>query len=368
MIDRIRYAVVGLGYIAQSAVLPAFAHARRNSVLTALVSDDPDKLEALGKKYNVEHRATYEGYDDLLAGGAVDAAYLALPNSLHREYTERAARAGVHILCEKPMAVTESECRSMIQACKTADVKLMVAYRLHFDPANLKAVEQLRRGRIGDVRMFTSEFTMQVGEGDIRLQKALGGGALYDIGVYCINAARSVFQAEPVEVQAMTATGPDPRFAEVGEMTAAMLRYPGDRIATFVVSFGAQKISRYRVIGTEGHLTLDPGYEIWEELEQEVTRGKRTSHKTYPRRDQFAPELEYFSECIQRNREPEPSGREGLNDTLIIRALLDSAERGRPVRLSLEGDELPEPDQARRHYRPPRRPGLFKAKAPAERR
>jgi glucose-fructose oxidoreductase len=368
MAEKIRYAVVGLGYIAQSAVLPAFAHAKRNSLLTALVSDDPEKLDALGRKYNVEHRATYEEYDGLLGRGAVDAVYLALPNSYHREYTERAARAGVHVLCEKPMAVTESECRSMMQACASAGVKLMVAYRLHFDPANLKAVEQLRRGRIGDVRMFTSEFTMQVGEGDIRLQKALGGGALYDIGVYCINAARSVFQAEPVEVQAMTVTGPDPRFKDVGEMTAAVLRYPGDRLATFVVSFGAQKISRYRVIGTEGHLTLDPGYEIWEELEQEITRGKRTSHKTYPRRDQFAPELVYFSECILNDREPEPSGREGLNDTLIIRGLLDSAERRRPVRLSLEGDEPPEPDQAKRRYRPPRRPGLFKAKAPAERR
>jgi predicted dehydrogenase len=368
MAEKIRYAVVGLGYIAQSAVLPAFAHAKRNSVPSALVSDDPEKLDALGRKYKVEHRATYEEYDELLASGAVDAVYLALPNSHHREYTERAARAGVHVLCEKPMAVTESECRSMIQACASADVKLMVAYRLHFDPANLNAAAQLRRGRIGDVRMFTSEFTMQVGDGDIRLQKALGGGALYDIGVYCINAARSVFQAEPVEVQAMTVTGPDPRFKEVGEMTAAMLRYPGDRLATFVVSFGAQKISRYRVIGTEGHLTLDPGYEIWEPLKQEVTRGKRTSRKTYPRRDQFAPELAYFSECILNDREPEPSGREGLNDTLIVRALLDSAERRRPVRLSLEGDELPETDQAKRRYRPPRRPGLIKAKAPGERR
>jgi glucose-fructose oxidoreductase len=368
MTDKIRYAVVGLGYIAQSAVLPAFAHAKRNSVLSALVSDDPEKLDALGRKYKVDHRVTYQDYDELLARGAVDAVYLALPNSHHREYTERAARAGVHVLCEKPMAVTESECRSMIQACESAGVKLMVAYRLHFDPANLKAAEQVRRGRIGDVRMFTSEFTMQVGEGDIRLQKALGGGALYDIGIYCINAARSVFQAEPVEVQAMSVTGPDPRFREVGEITAAILRYPGDRLASFVVSFGAQKISRYRVIGTEGHLTLDPGYEIWDELKQEVTRGKRTSHKTYPRRDQFAPELVYFSECIQTDTEPEPSGREGLNDTLIVRALLDSAERRRPIRLSLEGDELPEPDQAKHRYPPARRPELFRAKAPAARR
>src|SRR5919109_4884539 len=137
---KIRYAVVGLGHIAQVAVLPAFAHAG-NSELTALVSDDPEKLEKLGRKYRVKNRYSYAEYDECLAGGEVDAVYIALPNHLHREYSERAARAGVHILCEKPMAVTEEDCLSMIRVAEENQVKLMIAYRLHFEEANLKAID-----------------------------------------------------------------------------------------------------------------------------------------------------------------------------------------------------------------------------------
>ena len=142
------------------------------------------------------------------------------------------------------------------------------------------------------------------------------------------------------QVQALKLAGSDPRFREVGEMTGALLRYPGDRLASFVVSFGAAKISRYRIIGTKGHLTVDPGYEIWEDLVQELRIGTRTTRRTFKRRDQFAPELAYFSDCIRDDTEVEPSGLEGLNDVRIIEALLRSAERGEPVRLELEADRL----------------------------
>lgn len=365
MADRVRYAVVGLGYIAQSAVLPAFRQARRNSTLAALVSDDPDKLATLGTEYGVPLWASYDEYDALLRSGEVDAVYLATPNALHRDHAERAARAGVHVLCEKPMAVTGQECLSMIRAAREGGVKLMVAYRLHFEPANLRAAELAARGRLGEVRLFTSEFTMDVKAGDIRLQESLGGGALYDIGIYCINAARSVFRAEPLEVQALKLAGSDPRFREVGEMTGALLRYPGDRMASFVVSFGAAKISRYRIIGTKGHLTVDPGYEIWEDLVQEIRIGTRTTRRTFKRRDQFAPELAYFSDCIRNDTDVEPSGLEGLNDVRIIEALLRSAERGEPVRLELEADRLPAPKQARRRYKARPRPELYRASAPS---
>ncbi len=142
---KIRYAVVGLGYIAQIAVLPAFAHAGKNSELTALVSDDPLKLKRLGRKYNVTSTYSYDQYDACLKSGEIDAVYIALPNNMHREYTERAARAGVHVLCEKPMAVTVRECEAMIEATEQNRVKLMIAYRLHFEEANLKAAEIVNR-------------------------------------------------------------------------------------------------------------------------------------------------------------------------------------------------------------------------------
>ncbi len=145
----IRYAVVGLGHIAQVAVLPAFGNARRNSRLVGVVSGDPVKREEMRKKYGFERAWDYGEYDRCLGSGEIDAVYIALPNHMHREYAERAARAGVHVLCEKPMALDEADCEAMSAAARVAGVKLMIAYRLHFERANLEAIETARSGRIG---------------------------------------------------------------------------------------------------------------------------------------------------------------------------------------------------------------------------
>ncbi|MGZ8867167.1 MAG: Gfo/Idh/MocA family protein, partial [Thermoanaerobaculia bacterium] len=220
---KIRYAVVGLGHITQVAVLPAFQNARENSELAALVSSDATKLEKLGERYGVAKLYSYDQYDELLKSGEIDAVYIGLPNHEHEEYTVRAARRGIHVLCEKPLALSERECRRMIRAAEKNDVKLMTAYRLHFEQANLEAIEAVRSGKIGEPRLFNSLFCMDVREGDIRLRKDTGGGTLWDIGVYCINAARYLFRDEPIEVLAMTATNGQKRFAETEEMTGAML-------------------------------------------------------------------------------------------------------------------------------------------------
>ena len=171
---RIRYAVVGEGYIAQVAVLPAFRNASKNSVLTAIVSGDAVKRSHLGRTYGISHLYSYEQYDEMLAAGVADVVYIALPNDMHREYTVRAASAGLHVLCEKPMAVTAQDCVAMIEAAEEAGVKLMIAYRLHFDPANLQAVELVRSGRLGEPKLFTSTFTMQVYPPNIRLEAERG--------------------------------------------------------------------------------------------------------------------------------------------------------------------------------------------------
>ncbi|MGC4001847.1 MAG: Gfo/Idh/MocA family oxidoreductase [Pirellulales bacterium] len=190
---KVRYAVVGMGHIAQSAVLPAFSHAE-NAKLQAIVSDDAKKRKEIAAKYNLDQAVAYEDLDDLLNRGDVDAVYIALPNSMHREYVTRAAKAGVHVLCEKPLGVDVDDCQAMIDACQDAGVRLMTAYRLHFEKANMRAVEIVNSGKIGEPRLFSSVFTMNVKEGDIRLRKDLGGGTLYDIGIYCINAARYLFR------------------------------------------------------------------------------------------------------------------------------------------------------------------------------
>jgi predicted dehydrogenase len=341
----IRYAVVGLGHIAQNAVLPAFKNARRNSRLTALVSDDSRKRKALAKKYQVEATYSYDQYEDCLAG--VDAVYIALPNRMHAEYTIRAANAGVHVLCEKPMAVTVDECQRMIAACREAGVKLMIAYRLHFEEINLRAVDLVRRGRIGDPKFFNSSFSMRVKPGNIRTESlAVGGGTLYDIGVYCINAARYLFRAEPKEVMAISVNSGAGKLSEIDESTGALLRFEGERIAAFVTSFNAADAASYHIVGTRGRLDVDPAYEYAEGLGYRLTVDGRTQSKKIGKRDQFAPELLYFSDCVLRNRTPEPSGEEGLQDVRIVQALYESAETGKAIQIEpYEPSKRPSSDQ-----------------------
>ena len=329
--NKIRYAVVGLGYISQVAMLPAFAHARKNSELVALVSDDPKKLATLSKKYKIKRTYSYEQYEQCLNSGEIDAVYIALPNNLHRDYTERAAKAGIHVLCEKPMAVNEKDCQAMIAAAESANVKLMIAYRLHFEIGNLKAIEIVHSPKFGEIRIFNSVFTQHVKEGDIRLKAQLGGGPLYDIGIYCINAARYLFKAEPEEVLAVSESNKDKRFREVDEMNSAIMRFPGNRLAAFTCSFGAASEASYEVVGTNGVLKVGHCYEMVSPITHELTINEKTTKKAYPKRDQFAPELIYFSDCILKNKTPEPSGLEGLADVQIIEALMESAKSRRWV-------------------------------------
>jgi glucose-fructose oxidoreductase len=360
----VRYGIVGLGHIAQVAVLPAFRHAARNSAVTALVSDDRAKLKKVGDKYKVEGRFSYADYDACLE--QVDAVYVALPNSMHAEYTIRAAQAGVHVLCEKPMAVTAAECERMIAACRRHRVKLMIAYRLHFEAINLEVIDLVRRGRIGEPKFFNSSFAMTVRRGDIRTKPSLGGGSVYDIGVYCINAARYIFRAEPREVVALSVNSGAARVKEIDESTGALLRFDGERIAAFVTSFNAADIGHYEIVGTKGHIRVDPAYEYAGGLAYAITIDGKTRRKKLGKRDQFAAELLYFSDCILKNREPEPSGEEGLQDVRIVEAIYRSAEKGRAV-------AIPAP---RRVARPTGRqtitkpglakPAVVKARAPHE--
>jgi predicted dehydrogenase len=329
---KIRYAVVGLGHIAQVAVLPAFENSP-NSELFALVSGDPTKLKKLGKKYAIEHLYSHKDYSRALSN--VDAVYLALPNHLHCEYAVRAAAAGVHVLCEKPMAVTAADCRAMIKAAHQNHIKLMIAYRLHFEAGNLEAIAIAKSGRLGDLRVFTSEFSQQVAVDNVRVTEsaARGGGPLYDMGVYCMNAARYLFGAEPIEVSAIAASKPEARFEQVEEMVSAVLRFPKDRIAAFTCSFGAADISRYALLGTKGTLRADPAYEYAEGIKRQITFGSKTKVTLFPKRDQFAAEIAYFSDCVIKNKEPEPSGLEGLADVRIVEAIHESIRTKRAVQL-----------------------------------
>ncbi|MGA7613798.1 MAG: Gfo/Idh/MocA family oxidoreductase [Thermoanaerobaculia bacterium] len=363
---RIRYAVVGLGHIAQVAVLPAFAHASENSELVALVSSDPEKLKRLGERHGVATLASYDEYDSLLESGRVDAVYLALPNTLHRDFAVRAARRGVHVLCEKPMAVTSRECEAMIRSAEEANVRLMIAYRLHFEEGNLETAEVVASGTIGEPRIFNSTFTQQVREGDVRLRKDLGGGPVYDMGVYCINAARYLFRDEPLEVSALAASG-DPRFDEVAETVAVTMRFPGEKLASFVCGFGAEQVNAYRIVGAKGVLRVEPAYTYGSAIRHELVTGGRRELREFPRRDQFAPEIVYFSRCVLEEDEPEPSGIEGMIDVRIVEAIHRSIEqRGRVETLDLEGRRR-RPERSQGMQKPPVKPEALVNTAPPTR-
>lgn len=361
---KIRYAVVGLGHITQVAVLPAFQNAR-NAELLALVSGDQQKLKRLGQKYRLEHVYSYRDYGRVLSN--IDAVYIALPNHLHREYAERAAAAGVHVLCEKPMAPSSQECIAMIRAAQQNHVKLMIAYRLHFEAGNLQAIQVARSGKLGDLRLFSSEFSQQVTENNIRVTESIGhgGGPVYDMGVYCINAARYLFGAQPTELSALSVRNNEKRFERVDEAVSVIARFPGERVASFTCSFGAADVSQYTLVGSKGVLRSNPAYEYAEAIQHEVVVGEKSTRKKFPKRDQFAAELVYFSDCILKNKEPEPSGYEGLADVQIIEAIYESIRTRRAVRVA-PAHVKERPDIRQEIRRPPHgKPTVIHAQAPS---
>jgi predicted dehydrogenase len=353
----LRFAVIGLGHIAQAAVLPAFKHAARHAELAALISDDRKKLEALGRRYRVKRLHSYDEAGELFASGDIDAVYIALPNSMHCAWTVRAASAGLHVLCEKPLATSVRECQRMIDACEKNRVQLMTAYRLHFERCNLEAADLVRKKKIGEARWFDSQFSMQVKAGNIRIDKELGGGPEWDIGIYCINAARYVFAAEPTQIFATATNSGDARFREVPETVHVLMKFPGNRAANFICSFGAADAGRYQVVGTKGSVVVEPAYEYAEGLAYTLKIGERVRRKQFAKSDQFAPELIHFAQAVRAKRKPEPSGREGLIDVAIIEAIHRSIASGKWVSMK---------DMPRRKRRPTLRQQMRRPAVPRE--
>jgi predicted dehydrogenase len=362
---KLRFAVVGAGWFGQTAVLPAFANTKR-AVLAAIVSGDAEKRAALAKEYKVP-AYSYEQYDEVLGGGRVDAVFIVLPNSMHREYTVRAAGHKIHVLCEKPLAVTPAECEEMIAACSAAGVKLMTAYRLHFEPGNLAAVEAIKAGKIGPPQVIQAFNTQQVeDEGNIRLDADRGGGPLGDVGVYCINAARYLFQADPVEVVGFAGRSADPRFREVPAVVTAVLRFPDDRLAAFTCGFGQGKVSEFRVVGTKGDLRMDPAFSFTGDLVTHLTVDGKTTVTRHTEGNQVGAEIDYFAERVLAGEDPEPDGREGLIDVTIIDAIRQSVRDARTVTLpAFPAKPRPSGEQAKKRAAVSG-PEMVNANAPAE--
>ena len=361
----IRYAVVGQGWFGQTAILPAFVNAKENSELAMIFSGDAEKRDELSSKYKVPAH-DYSEYERIMQSGDIDAVYIVTTNAQHLEYVIPAAKAGVHVLCEKPAETTAARVQQMIDICQENNVKLMIAYRLHFEEANLKAIEIAQSGKLGEVRMFNSTFTQTVVEGKNRLKDECGGGPLYDIGIYCINAIRYLFGDEPTEVTAFTESSDDPRFKEVPEMVSVSMRFPKNRLATFICGFDEAKVDSYRIVGTKGDLRLENGYGFQGDKIHHLTIDGKTETTKFKDRDHIGPEIVYFTDCILNDTEPEPNGIEGLIDVQIIEAIHESAAQGKPVKLGpFPAKPRPEMNQEI-HKSQTKEPKLINASSPSE--
>ena len=338
---KIGWAVVGLGQLSLEEILPAFGHSQFSEV-TALVSGHPDKAKDVAAAYGVPESNIfdYQNFSKLAECKEVDAVYIVLPNSMHAEFTIKALQAGKHVLCEKPMASTVEECTEMIAAAKEADRKLMIAYRLHYEPLNLKVMEICRDKELGQLRLFTSSNCQKVEAPNIRLSAKLAGGPVGDVGIYSINAARYVIGEEPVQIYAVAhQPKSDPRFKEVPETVAFTMTYPSGVIAQCICSFGTSESRRYDAVFDGGVITMDPAFS-YRGLNLSISRpGKKgqTIEKAdlwIPQISQFAAEMDHFSTCILDDKEPRTPGSLGLADMKIVQAIHDSIRSGNPVRVA----------------------------------
>ncbi len=333
------YAIVGLGELALEEIMPAFAQAKLARPV-ALVSGHRDKALRVAQTYGVAESAVYDyaGYDKLAENEQVEAVYIVLPNSMHAEYTIRALKAGKHVLCEKPMAVSVAEGERMIAAAKDAKKKLMIAYRLHYEPYNRKVMEMCETRELGALKTFSSSNCQQVKAPNIRLSKTLGGGPVGDIGIYSINAARYVTREEPIAVTAMAyTTQGDPRFREVPESVAFTMQFPSGVIAHCDCSFGAQASRRYRVHAADGFIDMDPAF-AYRGLRLSVAKKDASGSESRTSIElesgsQFAAELDHLAQAIVDDGPVRTPGEEGLKDMRIIAAIEEAVKTGKTVRL-----------------------------------
>jgi len=359
MHERVGIAIVGVGRISVNEVLPAFAQSKHTKPV-ALVSGDRAKALKIARQYDIPESAVldYKDYDKLATMPEVQGVYIALPNSMHAEYTIRAARAGKHVLCEKPMANSVAECQRMIDACKQAKRKLMIAYRRQYAPVERALVKMIREKKLGELREFVSVNSQHMADPrHWRLKRALaGGGPLPDVGLYCINEARFLSGEEPVEVIGHTWSTPgDARFKEVEESCQFTLRFPSGFVATCSTGYSSHKSQMFRLNGTTAYAEMNPAY-AYSGNKLRISRvegGKeagreQTAEIQVEEENQFAKELDHFAQCVRQDRQPHTPGEEGLQDQRIIEAIYASAKSGRLVKLGPPPGKTrgPEPQEA----------------------
>jgi predicted dehydrogenase len=328
------FAIVGLGELALSQILPAFAESTYARPV-ALVSGHRDKARKVAARYGIGENAIYDyaTYDQLSQNKDVDAVYIVLPNSMHADFTVRGFRAGKHVLCEKPMAVSVAEAERMIGAGKDARKKLMIAYRLHYEPFNAKVIELAKSAAFGPVKSFISSNAQNVQAPNIRLSAQLGGGPVGDVGVYSINAARYVIREEPNLVTAIAyRSANDPRFREVPESVTFTLQFPSGAIAHCDCGFASAVNRFYRVSYKDTLIAMDRAFGYSGQSLRIVTNEAKNELQIDPL-NHFAAEMDHFARAIIDDTAPLTPGEEGLADMRVIAAIDEAIRTGKPVKV-----------------------------------
>jgi predicted dehydrogenase len=323
---KLGFCVVGLGRISMQHFMPATKTAQYARV-TAIVSGHRDKAERMASEYGVPAKNiySYENYNGIAGNPDIDAVYIALPNSMHAEYTIRAAQSGKHVLCEKPMAATVADAEAMDGACRRANRKLMIAYRCHFEPAHLRSFQLIRDGKLGKIEAIDSAFGFNIAAGEWRLNKAMaGGGPLMDVGIYSLNACRHLTGEEPVDIKGYSSVvDQDGRFREVEENVSWSMRFPSGAVASCSTTYGANMTSYFRVLGSKGELIVEPAFAYDGQHLKAKIAGEPPIDEPGTLRDPacFVRQADCFADCIFSNREPGPNGAEGIRDMKLMAAI-----------------------------------------------
>ena len=333
----INWGILSTANIGRKAVAPAIK-AAGNGQLLAVASRDLAAAEAYALELGVER--AYGSYQELLEDAEVNAVYLPLPNSLHKPWTIRAVEAGKHALCEKLLALSAAECRVMADAAEQNGMKLMEAFMYRFHPRTRAAVDLVRSGHLGDLKLVRAVFTFALRNPDnIRLDPKLGGGALMDVGCYCVTIARLLFGGEALEAQAFA------RYGDTGvdEELVATLRFPGDAYAQLHCALTLDRQEFYHAVGSGGRLEVERAFlpgttpTEWRLITPDAPPQRRTFEGT----DQYRLMVEHFADCILSDQSPHNSPDDAASTMATIEALYRSARHGgRPERIAIPSSDI----------------------------
>lgn len=317
-------ALVGLGYYSTDLLAPALQETE-NCYLAGIVTGTPEKEKLWAEKYGIKDQNiyNYDNYDDLANNDDIDIIYVVLPNSMHAEYTIRAAKAGKHVICEKPMGLNAAECESMIKACEDNKRKLSIGYRMQYEPHTQEIIRMGQEKVFGPVRMVSAGAGYREGrEGHWKLDKKMGGGAMMDMGVYALQAARYVTGEEPIAVTAQSFTSRPEMFTEVDETTLFQLEFPSGALANLHTSFG-MGMNYLNVTADNGWFKLDP-FSAYRGIEGESKDGPIEFPDVY----QQAVQMDEQSKNIMENKSLRVTGEEGLRDMRVVEAIYRAVASG----------------------------------------